>query len=507
MTINKMFYHDMYMQFNIKYVKNKINLVTAPCGAGKTYHCNEIIKKYDRTDRDCYYVTDTRMLKESVQRTLPNNVKVITYQTLGIILADVKKCEQFKTNTHLLILDEAHQLYRYARRYNTGKINESERYYEVVKVELYYLPKYMKVIALTGTPGDLIREAKDVEGKKLINDVLTEDMIDLLHCQEYDEEKSVINMYDYLDKEFKLKDGKKALGYTGTVRELKIYQTLLESKGYRVMSLWSLNNINNEMSDKQKEFYNYIKDANKLPNDIDILLINSAYESGWNLENEGSNYIQTVFINTSDSVTATQVVNRVRHNVELMVTTVPRLRDSDFYNYDWTRRQIDKIDRTLALFWYSGILETKYDRDVLCDTMCLIDERRRIMKQINTICKYMYRLNIAHFYHSNKSVKYMTLNQFEEEVYNNYYKGETIFNYELTEVVAYRKGNRVIKGAWLICSKREGVFTDEDEVIDQSKSKYDIVQALKATGITQNKVVEVTGYSSSTVKRYWKVKR
>ena len=45
--------------------------------------------------------------------------------------------------------------------------------------------------------------------------------------------------------------------------------------------------------------YVFIIDNKRLPDNIDILIINGAYETGWNLENKDIKDIQFVLIDTS----------------------------------------------------------------------------------------------------------------------------------------------------------------------------------------------------------------
>ena len=60
----------------------------------------------------------------------------------------------------------------------------------------------------------------------------------------------------------------------------------------------------------------YIIKNNRYPDKLDALIINGAYETGWNLKD---NRVQTVIVNTSEKDTSIQVRGRCRHDINLLI--------------------------------------------------------------------------------------------------------------------------------------------------------------------------------------------
>lgn len=556
----KMYYHEYYMKYNSQpYRKGKINLVRTPCGSGKTYHCNQLIEQYDNTKKDIYYVTDTRMLRESVKKDLPSHVKVITYQALGMILSNENQMMKFLYHTELLMLDEIHQLFRYARRFNDEKIcSEDKMFYKVAIIWLYNLPIYMKVLALSGTPGELLDHAERENQIDVIHDVVPKEIRSMLHQQQVGEIVQVVNVGKWLENEFELSEGEQALGFANTIDILITYKNILESKGYRVGVLWSKNatgktkNDNEKaFTDEQEQLYVYIKENSKLPSDIDILLVNAAYESGWNLENNGCNKIQTVFINSSDNVTITQITNRVRHDIKLCVSSEPIPTTSDFYDENWIMKQYRRVNNIINNYWQDSYLFTKQDKDKFCDDLRILDKHRRIVRNHKKIVDYIYKIYAYYWYSKYKNSDEPFI-PFKEFIKQNEY--DLIPIHDIDVVTFYdNKVRKTIKNVWQIRHKTTGVnlgdkrslfekiqyfkrfnFTEQmvadklnidiQLVIDNWIQPYKVsrtyackqqqhkksestrlkVQELKAKGLIQKQVASQLNIGLATVKRNWK---
>ena len=73
-----------------------------------------------------------------------------------------------------------------------------------------------------------------------------------------------------------------------------------------------------KLNDKQKELRDYLIKNKEYPKDLQCLIINNAYECGWNLENENIQDVQIVIIDSKNPTTITQVRGRVRHDIDLL---------------------------------------------------------------------------------------------------------------------------------------------------------------------------------------------
>lgn len=185
-TSEKYFYDELAVKLGVKYKKDKINLVESKCGSRKSYHCVKMIRRINAI-KNIYHVTDTRMLRESIKKDLPSNVRVITYTTLGKILSDSKKCREFIENTEIIFLDEIHQLFRYVNKFNIlrdeeekDKGQQEKQFYRIAITWLYTLPIHMRVVALSATPGAFLQHSKHNDELYIINQVLDKDQINRL---------------------------------------------------------------------------------------------------------------------------------------------------------------------------------------------------------------------------------------------------------------------------------------------------------------------------------------
>lgn len=85
---------------------------------------------------------------------------------------------------------------------------------------------------------------------------------------------------------------------------------------------------------------NYVIEHERLPDDIDILFINSACREGMNLKDEN---VKTVICEAPDMMTIWQVFGRIRHNVERFIVVLNRTyekftqRDCEEY-YEFMRK-------------------------------------------------------------------------------------------------------------------------------------------------------------------------
>lgn len=553
-----MFYHEYCSQLlkdgQKPYKKGVINLVTAPCGSGKSYHCHKVIERYNG-EKTIYYVTDTRMPLEFVKKDLPEHVKVITYQVLGMILSDEEQRKQFFKNTYMIMLDEVHQLFRYASRFNDEKSCDKDKMFYKVAIEwLYELPKNMKVLALSGTPGDLIYHANNENKSHMINNVLSDKIVNQLHQQRIENKEQVCNMSAWLENDFELPKGEQALGYANTIDNLNTYRDILESKGYRVCVLWSKNakgftpnGVDKTFTDEQAELYQYLKEHNKLPNTIDVLLVNAAYESGWNLENNESNRIQTVFINTSDHVTITQITNRVRHDIRLQVTTKATPTRSDYFNREWVDEEVRRVHECLKIYWEDSHLTDKEIKNNLCNDLVFINESRRVIKTYDPLVAHLEMLYKHWAYnHFDTGNYYMSFNEFS--ICCSSFVNRT---FAIDLVTFYDDNGKQHKNVWQIRNIVRGVKKGDKRTLFQKiqylktidfsqkqvadkleidiklvednwnepykppkqakksnnsskKDKYLKIQELKTKGLTQKQVAEQLNIPLRTIKRHWK---
>jgi hypothetical protein len=122
--------------------------------------------------------------------------------------------------------------------------------------------------------------------------------------------------------------------YTNTKTIAECYKQLLSGYGYNVEWLCSPNNKTDSeitMNKKQLELRECLLSTGKYPENLDVLIINGAYETGWNLYDEK---VQWVLIDTTRYDTQIQARNRVRHDIKMLLTKEPIDSDGELIEYD-----------------------------------------------------------------------------------------------------------------------------------------------------------------------------
>ena len=127
-----------------------------------------------------------------------------------------------------------------------------------------------------------------------------------------------ISSYDYTDIEEILKqkipDNRKRVFFFSTVNELQKYRQALIDAGRRAEALWSLNH-NIIMDEHQLYTREYLLENHKLPDDVQDLLFNSAYETAITIKDDS---IKECYIHTANADTRVQARNRLRQDLDVV---------------------------------------------------------------------------------------------------------------------------------------------------------------------------------------------
>lgn len=309
------------------------------------------------------YVCDTRMLKDSVlkndkcailetgglkeavgssnfKRILNNDngtVKVITYSTLGILLNN-KACKHIiMNNFKCIILDEMQNLFNYAIKYNseldkeTGKVNIVESNLLKVINSLKELSENILTIGISATYSDITTYYKRFEPNFKIKYMFTSNELKNIISYNFDPyyTNCIMNYIKTLNYK-SIKDyGYKIFINTNTIKQCKKYKDYFTNIGIKSEWLCSPNNKievvtgkddeGNEiiervptMTQYQIELRDKLLYDGILPDDLDVLIVNGAYETGWDLRDKS---VQIVFIDNGNHNYQIQARNRIRHDI------------------------------------------------------------------------------------------------------------------------------------------------------------------------------------------------
>lgn len=331
------FLSDVIKQKNLHRATNMINLIVAPCGCGKTTYINKVVLKEPIfKNKITLFIVDTNMLEDQLinvegyerfidESQLSNpGVYVCTYHRLGRLLAleeVTKKSNSMLEKVDLLVCDEAHNLVRYANIARNGINRVTESNHDIIlknKAQSYacgcsYLLmnltdlkdkfNHLHIIMLTATP-DRISSSDWFKGR--VYSVLKG-----YELKGYRERET--RSYSHFKNISEIKG--KALIYVGQIDTVLKMKEHFEEQGYTVGYLWSKHNTKYPLSEQQKGWRAHIVLAEDMPPGLDILIVNEAYETGWNLKDKD---VQTVIVHTTASDSVIQARGRVRSDIELL---------------------------------------------------------------------------------------------------------------------------------------------------------------------------------------------
>ena len=458
---------------------------------------------------------------------------VITYHTLGFLLEN-KDCENLiKDNFHLIIFDEIHNLFLYANKYDNDK--NGYKYSRVIQNIKEMISNNILIIGLTATLVNTEHKL-DMNGVKS-RIIFNKEDLEKIICYEEGEKfyiKSAFNIIkEYiLNKDEIFGKGEKLLIYTNKIDQADKYKQLFIKYGIKAEWLSSKNatekdKITLRMNDYQIELRKQLLEGNDrikrgiLPKNIDVLIINAAYETGWNLYDDK---IQHVVVDDIKDYTQIQARNRVRHDIKkLYIKGVydiqPLWTESDFYNrceyvgilgryklinnkgyspryrigentenYLYTPNLISKIDEK-----YFNIKLTDEIKDELVERygvqyVDMKDEPKikDVIKDINSRLEYIVHKN-------KKGTWIFKTNEIKEYMINN-----NIEKYSEIVGEQYRKN---------LNKKNKIIKRKEDKPSKKQKERSDLKvksKQLKEEGKSIREIANILGVSKSTVGRWIK---
>ena len=261
---------------------------------------------------------------EIIFRQFENKPVVMTYHQFGTILQSYSNFLEF---LDIIILDEAHNLIQY---YNMEKANcrkdilrtNPKATKEQISMHLSLTsPLYLAVkslsriaemnsyaIAMTATPRKFL--AKMEELKLEIFQIQTD--IELVAY----ETLNTIFYSDIYIQMGKLPPNTKAIVFIPNIKDMiKMVGFIDDKLPHKSIAIWSIHNRDFPLNQKQLEVRQYLKENCKLPEEIDILIINKSYETGINIVDEE---IEHMIIHTSDEDVQIQVRGRLRLNLPFL---------------------------------------------------------------------------------------------------------------------------------------------------------------------------------------------
>lgn len=324
---------------------------------------------YEKRLSKILYVCDTRMLMDSVmsenneiitkfgkgsiieaksfnslRKTLSEDngtIKIMSYSTLGYYIKRDKKA--ILSNFNIILADEIQNLFKYSKRYNC----ERDKYGEMVFADGEYVSLIENLdeitnktlfIGLSGTVNSIYEFQKQFDIDLKLRNIFTEDERRTLYTHNFDPcyTNCIFNQIKSLNYSKVREHGAKIFIYTRTIKQSEKYKRWFKMKGLNAEWLCSVNNVKEieyedghgnivtekiptmnkgQIAIRDRLLYGIEDKENSegtLPDDLDVLIVNSGYETGWNLRDER---VQICFCDTSNHEEQQQARNRIRHDI------------------------------------------------------------------------------------------------------------------------------------------------------------------------------------------------
>lgn len=384
LTINEIWHKGKFELW-----KDKINHIIAPVGSGKTYWFFETIVKDYKLD-EVLYLCDTSNLRDATTMSTDykdkcyeykgsfenNKIVVMTYSLAGQILNNNPSfIDRFK----LIMCDEAHNLIKYHLKFD-GIEHNSFIYARVLNA----LDKINATILMVTATHRSIQKQMDIDSNnghglfsksynklnfddvKLIKRLKDDFRFTFNNCRNLVQQMRSFNRFEY---------GEKAIIYTDRIDTIIELEELIDNIGLKAVGVWSINNKTKSMSDERLFVRDYILKSGIIPDNIDVLIINSSYETGINIIDDR---VELVIINSSDEDVQIQARGRIRKNIKRLY-----ILDTS----DKTNIVINLEDK-----WINKELTSK-DKKELISQYPLYDKRNRLIgwttfKKILKECGY-----------------------------------------------------------------------------------------------------------------------
>ncbi|MDB8566250.1 hypothetical protein GMB50_11745 [Turicibacter sanguinis] len=380
----KYYLNDLWNNRNYQLKDDKVNGIIGYCGCGKSYF---IMKQFILSEQPTIYVSDTTALKEEMFMNFGEelrkkynyksvydiieekrgkygsyyqikaqahyelnfelnelNVKFMTYSTFAKYLEDGTIEKMLLTlDKTTIIFDEAHNIYEYAESFDDNNEYPYQNIIDFLEDNDTY--DLAQIIAITATPNQL-------QYQSYFHDVLGKDK-ELLKRYTHKKEIKYSTSIENLLHELKPNENNKVLIYTsGSVASIQKMVTNLQQQ-YSIEFLYSKSNRNYTFTPKQESIYQELVQNGNF-SQVDVLLINQAYQSGINIfELDCNTFIYDVQVahqpnqNHNENYDFIQSLGRIRHNIKNVFIRVPfnditmeDKSDLDDFNRNDERKQI-----------------------------------------------------------------------------------------------------------------------------------------------------------------------
>ena len=160
------------------------------------------------------------------------------------------------------------------------------------------------MIALTATPNTIWKEFYAPATEMLI------DQTELIHY-EVDQTVGYLNVNSVLSE---IEDGAVGLCYFSRITQMKEFENIAKAAGFSPVCIWSINNPDHKMTAEQLSVRESILREFVLPEQYDLLIINSSSETSLKIKSP----VDYVIVHSTNPDTQVQVRGRVNSDIKTL---------------------------------------------------------------------------------------------------------------------------------------------------------------------------------------------
>ena len=345
----------------------KLNIIEAPCGSGKTTFVEAKLWK-DRICGDLLYLVDSRNGLEAFQKRgqlkeyeehfyfKHDGITAMTYAAYAALCAYRPDEWLWRDEDALIVCDELHSIVKWAKIKDKKSKDNSANINLRALAEIHQRVKAgARVIAVTATPNTVRKEFE--------NEYVDVPIHGRLRRYTAKETRTFQNLKALIGQ---LPAEKRGVIYTPHISQIIDIREQLERRGIKAGGFWSENNETHEMGEEEKRVRKSVIENEVIPDDVRVLLINAASETGINIKSP----VDYVVVNDSNPDTQAQAIGRVRHDLETV------------YLRDKGAEERCFIDRACVEEWFNRRLYAE-EKEILSEELCLCDNRGRLLKWTN----------------------------------------------------------------------------------------------------------------------------